>query len=37
VLGDQYGGQLGDGPYAGFSATHAEYLEARSAGNRITF
>src|SRR4051794_26415087 len=30
VLGDQYGGLLADGPYAGFSATHAEYLEART-------
>jgi len=37
ILGDQYGGLLSDGSYAGFSATHAEYLEARSAGKRISF
>lgn len=37
VLGDQYGGMLADGPYAGFSATHAEYLEARSSGRRVSF
>lgn len=37
VLGDQYGGVLSDGPYAGLSATHAEYLEARAAGKRISF
>jgi hypothetical protein len=28
---------LQSGPYAGFSATHAEYLEARATGKRISF
>lgn len=37
MLGDQYGGMLADGDYAGFSATHAEYLAARDAGKRISF
>lgn len=37
LLGDQYGGMLATGPYAGYSATHAEYLEARANGKRISF
>jgi hypothetical protein len=37
VLGDVYGAFLADGPYAGFSPTHAEYLEARAAGKRVSF
>ena len=37
LLADQYGGMLATGPYAGFSATHAEYLEARETGKRISF
>lgn len=38
VLADQYGGLLSEGDrYAGFSATHAEYLAAREYGKRITF
>lgn len=37
VLGAGYGGMLADGPYAGFSATHAEYLEARTSGRRVSF
>jgi hypothetical protein len=37
LLGEQYGSMLPSEPYAGFSATHAEYLEARAAGKRISF
>ena len=37
LLGDEYGGMLPTGDYAGFSATHAEYLEARDTGKRISF
>lgn len=37
VLGDQYGSMLATGKYAGDSATHAEYLEARDSGKRISF
>jgi len=37
MLGDEYGALLAEGSYAGFSPTHAEYLEAREAGKRITF
>lgn len=37
LLGDAYGSMLPTGPYAGFGATHAEYLEARSQGKRISF
>jgi len=33
ILGDEYGGMLP----TGFSATHAEYLEARERGKRISF
>lgn len=33
MLGDEYGGMLPDG----FSATHAEYLEARRHGKRVSF
>jgi hypothetical protein len=37
LLGEQYGSMLPSDPYAGFSATHAEYLEARAAGKRVSF
>ena len=37
LLGDAYGTMLASEPYAGFSATHAEYLEARGQGKRISF
>jgi hypothetical protein len=37
LLGDAYGSMLATDPYAGFSATHAEYLEARRQGKRISF
>ena len=37
LLGDEYGSMLPSGEYAGFSATHAEYLEARARGKRISF
>jgi hypothetical protein len=37
LLGDEYGAMLPTGDYAGFSATHAEYLEARDSGKRISF
>ncbi|MHB8694987.1 MAG: DUF4062 domain-containing protein [Solirubrobacteraceae bacterium] len=37
LLADSYGTMLASGPYAGFSATHAEYLEARTQGKRISF
>ncbi len=37
LLGEQYGSMLPSGPYAGFSATHAEYLEACAAGKRVSF
>ena len=37
LLGDEYGGMLPSGDYAGYSATHAEYLAARDAGKRISF
>ncbi len=37
LLGDSYGAMLGAGPYAGFSATHAEYLEAGAQGKRVSF
>src|SRR5437763_6730199 len=37
LLGDVYGSMLASDPYAGFSATHAEYLEARRQGKRISF
>jgi hypothetical protein len=37
LLADSYGAILASGPYAGFSATHAEYLEARTQGKRISF
>ncbi len=33
ILGNEYGGMLP----TGFSATHAEYLEARKRGKRISF
>jgi hypothetical protein len=37
LLGDQYGVPLSYGPWKGASPTHAEYLEARQAGKRISF
>lgn len=37
LLGDAYGSMLSTDPYAGFSATHAEYLEARRQGKRVSF
>jgi Domain of unknown function (DUF4062) len=37
MLGDSYGSMLPSEPYAGYSATHAEYLEARANGKRISF
>ena len=37
LLGDAYGTMLASDPHAGFSATHAEYLEARSQGKRVSF
>lgn len=37
MLGNEYGSMLATGDYAGFSATHAEYLAARDAGKRISF
>jgi hypothetical protein len=37
LLGDEYGSMLPSGEYAGFSATHAEYLEARARGKHISF
>ena len=37
LLGDTYGSMLQSGPYIGFGATHAEYLEARAHGKRISF
>lgn len=37
LLGNEYGTMLATEPYAGFSATHAEYLEARRHGKRISF
>lgn len=37
LLGDSYGSMLPSDPYAGYSATHAEYLEARANGKRISF
>lgn len=37
LLGDSYGSMLASDPYAGYSATHAEYLEARARGKRISF
>ena len=37
LLGDEYGSLLSSEPYKGFSATHAEYLEARTRGKRISF
>jgi hypothetical protein len=37
LLGDEYGSMLPSGEYQGFSATHAEYLEARARGKRISF
>jgi hypothetical protein len=37
LLGDAYGSMLASEPYTGFSATHAEYLEARQNGKRISF
>jgi hypothetical protein len=37
LLGDSYGNMLNAGEYQGYSATHAEYLEARARGKRITF
>ena len=37
LLGDSYGAMLTAGEYQGYSATHAEYLEARARGKRITF
>lgn len=37
LIGDEYGSMLPTGDYAGFSATHAEYLEARDTGKRISF
>ena len=37
LLGDAYGTMLTSGEYQGYSATHAEYLEARARGKRISF
>jgi hypothetical protein len=37
LLGEQYGSMLPSGPYAGDSATNAEYLQAQAAGKRISF
>jgi hypothetical protein len=37
LLGDSYGSMLSTDPYAGYSATHAEYLDARASGKRISF
>src|SRR3954451_14196652 len=37
ILGAKYGSRLPAGPYKGDSATHAEYLEARAYGKRISF
>ena len=37
LLGDRYGTMLASDPYAGYSATHAEYLEARALGKRVSF
>ena len=37
LLGDSYGTMLTSGEYKGYSATHAEYLEARARGKRISF
>jgi hypothetical protein len=37
LLADSYGTMLSSEPYAGFSATHAEYLEAQTQGKRISF
>ncbi len=37
LLANEYGTMLASDPYAGFSATHAEYLEARPHGKRISF
>jgi hypothetical protein len=37
LLADQYGALLPTDPYRGYSATHAEYLEARKHGKRISF
>jgi hypothetical protein len=37
LLGNEYGTMLAGEPYAGFSATHAEYLEARRHGKRVSF
>lgn len=37
LLADSYGAMLAAGPYTGFAATHAEYLEARAQGKRISF
>lgn len=37
LLGDAYGTMLSSEPYAGYSATRAEYLEARRQGKRISF
>lgn len=37
LLGNEYGTMLASEPYAGFSATHAEYLEAQRHGERVSF
>lgn len=37
LLADSYGTMLASEPYVGFSASHAEYLEARTQGKRISF
>jgi hypothetical protein len=37
ILGSKYGSRLPAGPYKGYAATHAEYLEARAHGRRISF
>jgi hypothetical protein len=37
LLANEYGTMLQSAPYAGFSATHAEYLEARRHGKRVSF
>jgi len=37
LLGDRYGTMLASDPYAGYSATHAEYLEAQVLGKRVSF
>jgi hypothetical protein len=37
LLGAKYGSRLPAGQYKGYAATHAEYLEARAHGKRISF